>query len=189
MDYVPPPDEVALKPSSNGDKSVVRYLSRSGVDPVCISLALWTIHLVVNHKMAWRSPYGNRYRMSHRQEGADGLRADPMFKLAVTRAPNGGQDLRSQPIMNRLENPLSGTEVGARRSRRSTSSAAPSHSYRPMSSPMACPTRSAASSTSRSPRWAYLSVMRTLECPSRRETTGTGTPFITAWLACVWRRS
>lgn len=25
--------------------------------------------------------------------------------------------------------------------------------------------------------------MRVLECPGRRETTGTGTPFITAWLA------
>ena len=27
------------------------------------------------------------------------------------------------------------------------------------------------------------------EWPSRRETTGNGTPFITAWLAIVWRRS
>ena len=32
-------------------------------------------------------------------------------------------------------------------------------------------------------------VIRTLLWPSSRETTGTGTPFITAWLACVWQRS
>ena len=61
--------------------------------------------------------------------------------------------------------------------------------YMSMIAPMACPTLSAAASISLSPRWAYRSVMLTFECPSKRETTGTGTPFITAWLACVWRRS
>jgi len=34
----------------------------------------------------------------------DALRADPLFKLAVGRAPESGQDLCSQPTMSRLEN-------------------------------------------------------------------------------------
>ena len=57
--------------------------------------------------------------------------------------------------------------------------------YSPRMFPIASPTLSAAASISRSPRWAYRSVMRVLVCPSRRETTGTGTPFITAWPAWV----
>ena len=54
---------------------------------------------------------------------------------------------------------------------------------------MAAPMRSAAASVSRSPTWAYRSVMLGCLWPSRRETTGSGTPRRTAWLANVCRRS
>jgi hypothetical protein len=37
-------------------------------------------------------------------DDCDALRADPLFKLAVGRAPESGQDLCSQPTMSRLEN-------------------------------------------------------------------------------------
>jgi len=54
---------------------------------------------------------------------------------------------------------------------------------------MAAPMRSAAASVSWSPTWAYRSVMLGCLWPSRRETTGSGTPRRTAWLANVCRRS
>lgn len=37
-------------------------------------------------------------------DDCDSLRSDPLFKLAVGRAPQSGQDLCSQPTMSRLEN-------------------------------------------------------------------------------------
>ena len=37
-------------------------------------------------------------------DDCDDLRADPLFKLAVGRAPESGRDLCSQPTMSRLEN-------------------------------------------------------------------------------------
>ena len=46
-------------------------------------------------------------------DDCDDLRADPLFKLAVGRAPESGRDLCSQPTMSRLENAPS--RVGARR--------------------------------------------------------------------------
>ena len=45
-------------------------------------------------------------------DDCDDLRADPLFKLAVGRAPESGRDLCSQPTMSRLENAPSRTEVG-----------------------------------------------------------------------------
>ena len=45
-------------------------------------------------------------------DDCDDLRADPLFKLAVGRAPESGPDLCSQPTMSRLENAPSRTEVG-----------------------------------------------------------------------------
>ena len=45
-------------------------------------------------------------------DDCDTLRADPLFKLAVGRAPESGRDLCSQPIMSRLENAPSLSEVG-----------------------------------------------------------------------------
>ncbi len=42
---------------------------------------------------------------------SDELRADPLFKLAVGRAPESGRDLCSQPTMSRLENAPSRVEV------------------------------------------------------------------------------
>ena len=45
----------------------------------------------------------------------DSLRTDPLFKLAVGRAPESGRDLCSQPTMSRLENAPSRTESCARR--------------------------------------------------------------------------
>ena len=39
------------------------------------------------------------------------LRADPLFKLAIGRAPESGRDLCSQPTMSRLENAPSRVEV------------------------------------------------------------------------------
>ena len=41
----------------------------------------------------------------------DALRGDPLFKLAVGRAPESGRDLCSQPTMSRLENAPSRLEV------------------------------------------------------------------------------
>ena len=48
-------------------------------------------------------------------DDCDDLRADPLFKLAVGRAPNAsraGSDLCSQPTMSRLENAPSSSEAG-----------------------------------------------------------------------------
>ncbi len=46
-------------------------------------------------------------------DDCDDLRADPLFKLAVGRAPESGcRDLCSQPTMSRLENAPSSSEVG-----------------------------------------------------------------------------
>ena len=45
-------------------------------------------------------------------DDCDELRADPLFKLAVGRAPESGRDLCSQPTMSRLENAPSSSEVG-----------------------------------------------------------------------------
>ena len=45
-------------------------------------------------------------------DDCDDLRADPLFKVAVGRAPESGRDLCSQPTMSRLENAPSRTEVG-----------------------------------------------------------------------------
>ena len=45
-------------------------------------------------------------------DDCDDLRADPLFKLAVGRAPESGRALCSQPTMSRLENAPSRTEVG-----------------------------------------------------------------------------
>ena len=41
----------------------------------------------------------------------DALRGDPLFKLAVGRAPESGRDLCSQPTMSRMENAPSRIEV------------------------------------------------------------------------------
>ena len=43
---------------------------------------------------------------------SDALRGDPLFKLAVGRAPKSGPDLCSQPTMSRMENAPSRIEVG-----------------------------------------------------------------------------
>ena len=45
-------------------------------------------------------------------DDCDDLRSDPLFKLAVGRAPESGRDLCSQPTMSRLENAPSLSEVG-----------------------------------------------------------------------------
>ena len=45
-------------------------------------------------------------------DDCDALRDDPLFKLAVGRAPESGRDLCSQPTMSRLENAPSRVEVG-----------------------------------------------------------------------------
>ena len=45
-------------------------------------------------------------------DDCDALRADPLFKLAVGRAPESGRDLCSQPTMSRLENAPSSSEMG-----------------------------------------------------------------------------
>jgi Transposase DDE domain group 1 len=42
----------------------------------------------------------------------DALRHDPIFKMAVGRAPESGEPLCSQPTMSRLENAPSRTEIG-----------------------------------------------------------------------------
>ena len=44
-------------------------------------------------------------------DDCDALRVDPLFKLAVGRAPESGRNLCSQPAMSRLENAPSHTEV------------------------------------------------------------------------------
>ena len=44
-------------------------------------------------------------------DDCDALRGDPLFKLAVGRAPESGRDLCSQPTMSRLENAPSRLEV------------------------------------------------------------------------------
>ena len=44
-------------------------------------------------------------------DDCDDLRTDPLFKLAVGRAPESGRDLCSQPSMSRLENAPSRVEV------------------------------------------------------------------------------
>ena len=44
-------------------------------------------------------------------DDCDDLRGDPLFKLAVGRAPESGRDLCSQPTMSRLENAPSRIEV------------------------------------------------------------------------------
>ena len=44
-------------------------------------------------------------------DDCDALREDPLFKLAVGRAPESGRDLCSQPTMSRLENAPSRSEV------------------------------------------------------------------------------
>ena len=44
-------------------------------------------------------------------DDCDELRGDPLFKLAVGRAPESGRDLCSQPTMSRLENAPSRSEV------------------------------------------------------------------------------
>lgn len=54
-------------------------------------------------------------------DDCDTLRTDPLFELAVGRAPESGRDLCSQPTMSRLENAPSRIEV-ARRARSPTSS-------------------------------------------------------------------
>ena len=45
-------------------------------------------------------------------DDCDALRGDPLFKLAVGRAPESGRDLCSQPTMSRFENAPSRVEVG-----------------------------------------------------------------------------
>ncbi len=45
-------------------------------------------------------------------DDCDALRGDPLFKLAVGRAPEIGRGLCSQPTMSRLENAPSRSEVG-----------------------------------------------------------------------------
>ena len=45
-------------------------------------------------------------------DDCDDLRRDPLFKLAVGRAPESGRDLCSLPTMSRLENAPSFSEVG-----------------------------------------------------------------------------
>ena len=45
-------------------------------------------------------------------DDCDALRADPVFKLAIGRAPESGPELCSQPTMSRLENAPSRTEEG-----------------------------------------------------------------------------
>ena len=45
-------------------------------------------------------------------DDCNALRSDPLFKLAVGRAPESGRDLCSQPTMSRLENAPSRVEVG-----------------------------------------------------------------------------
>ena len=44
-------------------------------------------------------------------DDCDDLRGDPLFKLAVGRAPESGRDLCSQPTMSRLENAPSRVDV------------------------------------------------------------------------------
>ena len=44
-------------------------------------------------------------------DDCDALRADPLFKLAIGRAPESGRDLCSQPTMSRLENAPSRVEL------------------------------------------------------------------------------
>ncbi len=44
-------------------------------------------------------------------DACDALRTDPLFELAVGRAPESGRPLCSQPTMSRLENAPSGIEV------------------------------------------------------------------------------
>ena len=44
-------------------------------------------------------------------DDCDALRTDPLFKLAVGRAPESGRVLCSQPTMSRLENAPSRIEV------------------------------------------------------------------------------
>ena len=44
-------------------------------------------------------------------DDCDALRGDPLFKLAVGRAPESGRDLCSRPTMSRLENASSLIEV------------------------------------------------------------------------------
>ena len=44
-------------------------------------------------------------------DDCDALRTDPLFKLAVGRAPESGRALCSQPTMSRLENALSRIET------------------------------------------------------------------------------
>ncbi len=45
-------------------------------------------------------------------DDCDSLRFDPLFKLAVGRAPESGHDLCSQPTLSRLENMPSRIEAG-----------------------------------------------------------------------------
>ncbi len=82
-------------------------------------------------------------------DDCDDLRTDPLFRLAVGRAPESARDLCSRPTMSRLENAPSLSEVG--RVPWSTSSAAPSRPRR---------RRSRATSTTPAPRCTATSSCR-----------------------------
>ena len=58
-----------------------------------------------------RSAEGDRGGDVVEADDCDALRGDPLFKLAVGRAPESGRDLCSQPTMSRLENAPSRIEV------------------------------------------------------------------------------
>ncbi len=59
-----------------------------------------------------RSPPATRTPGPFDKLRSDPLRGDPLFKLAVGRAPESGRDLCSQPTMSRLENAPSRSEMG-----------------------------------------------------------------------------
>ena len=99
-------------------------------------------------------------------DDCDALRTDPLFKLAVGRAPESGRDLCSQPTMSRLENAPSRLEVAR------MTAALVDLFCRSFPTPPAA-----------------IRVIVGSECPSILATVDSATPWATAWLATVCRRS
>ena len=93
-------------------RAAERRLGLAGTQPGCIrewrdpARAVHTLPAMLGFRM---------FAIARGYEDADDcddLPSDPLFKLAVGRAPESGRDLCSQPTMSRLKNAPSRVEVG-----------------------------------------------------------------------------
>ena len=99
--------------STDEEWDVVRAGAAGAGTPVSACIREWRDPERVVHTL----PAMLRFRMFaiacgyEDADDCDALRGDPLFKLAVGRAPESGRDLCSQPTMSRLENAPSRSEV------------------------------------------------------------------------------